>query len=70
MKLVHNARDAWRWFSVRILALIVAVTALWEAVPVEVQAMIPEDYRAAILAFLAFIGIVGRLIDQTPKDVE
>jgi predicted benzoate:H+ symporter BenE len=66
MKFVDNASQAWRWISIRMLAFIAVVTGLWAAVPPELQAFIPEDWRGAIIAFLAFLAALGRLIDQTP----
>ena len=67
MKFVSDARDAWRWISIRMLAFIAVVTGLWAAVPPELQALIPEDWRGAIIAFLAFLAALGRLIDQSPR---
>jgi predicted benzoate:H+ symporter BenE len=67
MKFVDNASQAWRWFSVRMLAFIAVVTGLWAAVPPELQAIIPEDWRGAIIAFLALLAALGRLIDQSPQ---
>ncbi len=64
MKLVPEARRAWRWFSVQALAVLAALPLVWPQLPPEVQAMLPEGARPWLLAALAIGGIAGRLIDQ------
>lgn len=64
MKFVNNARSAWKWFSVQILALIIFVTAIWDQLPPDVQSQIPEEYRGPIVSTLAVLGLIGRLIKQ------
>lgn len=65
MKLIPEARRAWRMFSVQMASL----TLAWLATPPEAQAAllqllrVPED---AVTGLLVALGIVGRLIDQ-PK---
>lgn len=68
MKLVKNARRAWRWFSVQALALLAALPLIWPQIPPEVQAMLPEAWRPWVLVALAVGGIVGRLVDQGGGD--
>lgn len=68
MKLIPNARKALRMYSVQILVAIAALPALWEAVPLEVKAMIPLPWLPWIMTALAVAGVVARLIDQkTPE---
>ena len=64
MKLVPNAGQAWKWFSVQALALIAALQVLWETLPAEALAVIPVDWRGYITLGLAVLALVGRLIDQ------
>jgi len=67
MKLVPDAKDAWRWFSVQALTLIAALQVMWETLPAEALAVIPADWRGYITIGLAVAGLVGRLIYQAPK---
>lgn len=69
MKLVPNARQAWRWLSVQLLTLIAALQVFWETLPAEAMAVIPDDWRGWITLGLALAALAGRLIDQgLPKD--
>jgi len=67
MKLVPNARRAWRWFSVQALALAGLIPVAWASVPLEWQQAVPKDWMAYGAAFVAVLGIVGRLVDQGGK---
>jgi hypothetical protein len=64
MKLVPNARLAWRWFSMRLLALAATAQIAWETLPPEALAIIPVDWRGYITLGLVLLAMVGRLIDQ------
>jgi hypothetical protein len=64
MKLVPNARRAWRWFSVQVMALQGAAAAAWLSVPDDLRAAVPSEWLAAGALALTVLGIAGRLIDQ------
>jgi di/tricarboxylate transporter len=64
MKLVDDARRAWRWFSVQALAVLAVVPLIWGELPPEVTALIPAGWHPYILAGVAVAGIMGRLVDQ------
>jgi hypothetical protein len=64
MKLVPNARSAWRWFSVQLMALTAALQVAWETLPADALAVIPAEWRGYITLALILLAIVGRLIDQ------
>ena len=64
MRLIPHAREAWRWFSVQALALLVALPVLWETLPPELTAVIPEAWMPWILAGIALAGLVGRFVRQ------
>lgn len=64
MKLVHNARRAWRWFSVQALTVQGAAAASWLAVPEDLRAAVPPAWLAGAALVLALLGLAGRLIDQ------
>jgi len=64
MKIVRNARSAWRWFSVQAAALVAIIPMAWSQLPPESQALVPEEYRPWVITVVAVAGIIGRLIDQ------
>ena len=68
MRLVKNANQAWRWFSIRLAALGLAVSAAWGALPADLAAQVPGWAKDAVTG-LIFAGVVaGRLIDQGGDD--
>jgi len=64
MKMVKNAAQAWRWFSVQALAALALLPIVWVQLPHDVQAMMPEAWRPWVMVALAIGGIAGRLIKQ------
>ena len=64
MRLVSDARQAWRWFSVQALALQGIAAASWLAVPDDMRAAVPSEWLAGAAVALTVLGIVGRLVDQ------
>ena len=68
MKLIPQWRKSLRMYSVQILIFIAALPAAWEAVPLEVKALIPLPWLPWIMTALAVAGIIARVIDQkTPE---
>ena len=65
MQLVENVRTAWRWFSVQVLTLLAVLPLVWEQLPPETHALVPEAWRPWIITVLALIGIGGRLVRQS-----
>lgn len=64
MKLVDDARRAWRWISVQCMALALALQGAWEACPDELKTGIPPRTVTIITLALLVLGIVGRLVKQ------
>jgi hypothetical protein len=64
MKLVKDARRAWRFFSVQAMAVAGALQGAWLAVPPDLQARVPEDIVDGLTVAILALGIVGRLVDQ------
>lgn len=64
MKLVPNARRAWRWFSMQMMALAASAQVAWEALPPDALAVIPADWRGYITLGLVVAAMLGRLVDQ------
>jgi hypothetical protein len=67
MKLVSDARQAWRWFSIQAFVAIAALQAAWAALPPEGLSVIPAEWRGYVTLGLALAGAVGRLIPQDAK---
>ena len=68
MKMVKNARKAWRWFSVQANAVSIAVGTAWLAVPGDMRGAVPADWLAICAVTLAALGTFGRLVDQGGGD--
>ena len=64
MKLVPNASAAPRWFSMQLLTVVAALQVVWETLPPDALAIIPEGWRGYITLGLVLAAMVGRLIDQ------
>jgi hypothetical protein len=65
MRLVDNARDAWKWFSVWALTALGVIPVVWYSIPPEVQdAIVPEPLRPWVLTAVAVAGVFGRLKKQ------
>ncbi len=64
MHLIPDWRQAWRWFSVQALALLVALPLVWVSLPADAKAFLPDSFEPWVLVLVAIGGLVGRLIDQ------
>lgn len=67
MKLVPNARRAWRWFSMQAMGVSAAGLAAWAAMPSDLRAVVPDNVVAIGAVALLALGMIGRLVDQ-PND--
>jgi di/tricarboxylate transporter len=68
MRLVDNARAAWRWASVQVLAVLAVLPLVWAELPEDIRSMVPHEWQPWVLSALALAGIVGRLVKQGPTD--
>ena len=68
MRLVKDARRAWRWFSMQAMALQVAAIGSWLSVPDDLRAAVPPDWLAVGALVLTGMGMIGRVIDQGGDD--
>ena len=64
---VPEWRQAWRWYSVQALAVLVVLPQAWEQIPPEVKAMIPPAWLPWIISGVAAAGVIGRVWPQRPK---
>ena len=60
MHLVPNWRKAPRWISMQMIAL----ATLWESLPPEAVAVIPDPWRGYVTLALLIGAGLGRMIDQ------
>jgi hypothetical protein len=67
MKLVNNAREAWRWYSVQALAVAAALQGGWLALG-DMQSRVPDWAVDGLTLAILVSGIVGRLVDQGGED--
>ena len=68
MKLVPNARKAWRWFSVQAMVLQGAAAGAWLTVPDDMRSAVPPEWLAVAAVALTVLGVSGRLVDQGDGD--
>jgi len=67
MKLVENAKQAWRWFSVQAMALAVAIQGAWMFIPDDMKASIPKGVVEGVTIALLVLGVAGRVVKQADK---
>lgn len=60
MRLVPNWQAAWKWLSVQFIAL----AAMWESLPAEAVAVVPDPYSGWITLALLVLAGIGRMVDQ------
>lgn len=70
MKLVPDARKAWRWFSVQSMVIASAVQGGWLMVPDDLRLLVPGWMATAITIAILSLGVVGRLVDQDATDAD
>ena len=68
MKLVPNARRAWKWFSVQAMVASAAIQGSWLALPADLKAVVPEGGVMAAAVGVLILGVIGRLVDQGGSD--
>jgi hypothetical protein len=64
MKLIPEAKKAWRMFSVQAQALAFAILGAWQVLPEDLKARLPEAMVFWLAMGLMVAGIFGRLVDQ------
>lgn len=64
MKLVEDARKAYRWFSVQAMVLSGALLAMWEILPADLKAGLSEGQVRWTAIVLLGLGVAGRLVKQ------
>lgn len=65
IKLVDNAKDAWKWYSVQASAVLTVAPVVWMELPADLKSQIPDAWLPYIVSLVALGGLVGRLKAQT-----
>ena len=68
MKLVENWKSAWKWYSVHIMVVIVALPEIWGYFPQEFKESLPTHALTGLTTFLGISAIVARLVSQEKRD--
>ena len=68
MRLVTNWKRSLRWFSTQAHLINLAFLGTWSTLPEKFQDALEPPWVIGIAAALIVLGVVGRVIDQTPKD--
>ena len=64
MKLVPNARKAWRWISMQAMGVAVALQGAWVFIPDDLKARAGDDLANWVTGALLVLGMIGRLVKQ------
>lgn len=71
LRLVQNWRSAWKWYSVHIMLVIVALPEIWGYFPQEFKDSLPPGTLKYVMMFLGVSAILARMFSQEkPKDDE
>lgn len=64
MKLVPDAKFAWKWYSQRTMAIAAVLPFAWEQMPPDLKNAVPEGVMPYLVAAVLVAGMIGRLIEQ------
>lgn len=64
MKLVDNWKSAWKWYSVHIMLVIVALPEIWAYFPQEFKDSLPPHALMYITSVLGVSAILARVFSQ------
>ena len=66
IKLIPEAKRAWRMLSVQAMTAAAALQGAWVAIPDGLRESVPPAYITGITITLLVLGVLGRLVAQ-PK---
>ena len=67
-RLVPEAKQAWRWLSIQMMALAAAIQTAWASLDDQTKAALPGKLVAYTTIGLLVLGIGGRLLKQKKPD--
>lgn len=65
MRMISNAKDAWKWFSTQSLLAAGALQGAWVYVPDDLKVQAPENLISSLTWGILALGFVGRFVDQS-----
>lgn len=68
MALVKDWKNAYKWFSTQAMAGAIALQATWMNLPPDLKSSVPDQLVTYGTLLLIILGLIGRLVDQGPKD--
>lgn len=70
MKFVENIKQAWKWISMQMMVLALALQTAWELAPSDLKSMMDPTLVYGITVVILVMGVIGRLVKQTPNDAQ
>lgn len=70
MKLVDDAKNAWRWFSMRMFAVLTVVPVAWVSLPSDIKEKIPDSWDKWVFMFMAAVAVLGGAGRMVKQDIE
>jgi hypothetical protein len=64
MKLIDEAKQAWRMLSVQCMGAALALQVTWAQLPQDLKDAIPHQWVAYATVALLVLGVLGRLVKQ------
>lgn len=71
MKLIEEAKHAWKMLSMQAMAAAGALQLTWASLSDDMKASIPHEWVTYATVALLVVGMAGRLVDQSksiPKE--
>ena len=63
-RFVSDWRQSWRWFSMRAMAVALALQTTWLQLPDDLRASVPVWLPPGLTSVLLVLGMLGRLMPQ------
>jgi hypothetical protein len=65
-RMIDDARHAWRWLSMRAMALDTAFLVVWATLPDDLKQALPSWLVPTMAVFVLCVGMIGRILKQSP----
>lgn len=68
MRLIDNWRSIWRFFSVHMMTLAIAIQGTWMTLTDDIKNQLPKDTIHIVTIATLVAGIGGRILKQNKPD--